>query len=149
MFSNSILQIMSAHAQRSSLRRSLTYERWNADTTHFTIPTYLLNLLGSLTRLAWMHCRRSPNPPIRTRSGEKNPSRRLGAIPILAGQVAICSAALTRARIVDGDIFISTPLVTQSPTPSNSTAPDPVCDSPSTQREGLVQGQTLPTTQPA
>ena len=29
------------------------YERWNADTTHFTTPTYLLNLLGGLTQLAY------------------------------------------------------------------------------------------------
>ena len=87
----------------------------------------------------WMHCGRSPSQPIRTRSGTENPTK----ISDPEG-----SAALLREReLGTKDSLFSTFLVIQTPTPSNSAVPDPVCDSPSTQRKGL-QDRMLPTTKP-
>ena len=118
------------------------YERWNADTTHFTTQAYLLNLLGSSTQLAYSgsqsigcivvdHPARRYAPEVET----ENPTK------ISGNSGPEGSAALLRERELGTKAYLfSTFLVTQTPTPSNSAVPDPICDSPSTQeRDSRVE----------
>jgi len=89
-----------------------------------------------------MHCRRPLSPSIRIRSGERNPTR---AIPSLNGWASNhpLGRSVTRAILGTETALLSSLLMTQIPTPSNSTRPYPVCDGPSTQTEGL-SGRMLP-----
>ena len=114
------------------------YERWNADTTHFTTPTYLLNPLGSSTQLAYGgiqsigcivvdHLARRYAPEV----GTENPTK----ISDPEGSAAL----LQEQELGTKASLFSTFLVTQTPTPSNSAVLDPVCDSPSTQRDSRVE----------